>query len=329
MTEPRPAESCGYTMGPLPWALDQLARSYFRDFQATRSAIREHPGYSFHDGMSSLRATFHFFEGVVIGLRSTLEDFRKEASSGGLFQRRGRRRLEDLEQEVQKGMFMVAQTGMALVDHTRRLARKIAIPGYDERVRDEFAENAVHRFIQDLRNHLAHVCLTTPRWQVSTSFSGEWNAEFLLMPNDLTSSEDWHALSRQFLANHPGGINLQTLCGEYANRVSRFHEWFVASVDATVGDAITDYLRYERYLKAVGSRSWWNIILKQIVIPGHLDPYQYLDRYLTPAELIEIQSLKARSRQQVDRIIELVDEHGACDEDLRRTAYQVFGVEEP
>lgn len=329
MTGPQPAEPGRYTLGLLPWALDQLERAYFRDFQGTLAAIREHPGYSLHDSMSAVRATFHLFEGGVIGLRSTLDVFRTEARSGGLFQRRGRSRLEDLEHQAQKGVFMAAQAAMALVDHTRRLAQRITIPGYDERVRKEFAENEVHRFIQDLRNHLAHVCLTKPRWQVSTSFSGEWKAEFLLMPDDLTTSGDWHALSRQFLASHAGGVNLETLCVEYANKVSRFNEWFVASAYAMVGDTVADYLRYERHLKAVASRSAWNVILRQIVIAGHLDPYQYLDRYLTTSELREIQSFKMRSRQQVDRIIELVDEHEACDEDLRPTVYQVFGVGAP
>jgi len=33
-----------------------------------------------------------------------------------------------------------------------------------------------------------------------------------------------------------------------------------------------------------------------------------------------------RSKRQVDRIIELVDEYGACDEDLRKAVYELFGI---
>ena len=46
------------------------------------------------------------------------DDFRMEARPGELFQRRGQPGLAHLEHEVQKGMFMLAQPAMALVDHS-------------------------------------------------------------------------------------------------------------------------------------------------------------------------------------------------------------------
>ncbi len=93
-----------------------------------------------------------------------------------------------------------------------------------------------------------------------------------------------------------------------------------------MGPCVSDYLRCRRRLKAVTARATWNIILKQVLIAGKRDPYPYLERYLNSNEIDEVLQLPARSRRQVDRIIEIVDEYGACDDELRETAYEAFGV---
>lgn len=71
----------------------------------------------------------------------------------------------------------------------------------------------------------------------------------------------------------------------------------------------------------------WSI--SQVVIQGKHDPYAYLPKYLTPQELEDVRSLPHRSIVQVDRIIEIVDEYGACNDEVRDMAYKAFGVERP
>jgi hypothetical protein len=62
------------------------------------------------------------------------------------------------------------------------------------------------------------------------------------------------------------------------------------------------------------------------VLARRLDPYLYLDGHLNAAEMQEVLQLPKNSAKQVDRIIEILDEYGACDNDLRRMIYQAFGV---
>jgi hypothetical protein len=87
-----------------------------------------------------------------------------------------------------------------------------------------------------------------------------------------------------------------------------------------------DYLRCMKRIKAVSSRSFWNLIFQQVVIAGKRDPYTYLDHYLTEEELNEVNALPHRSRKQIDRIIEFVDEHEACDDELRQIINKAFGA---
>ena len=54
------------------------------------------------------------------------------------------------------------------------------------------------------------------------------------------------------------------------------------------------------------------------------DPYKHLDRHLTPEQIAEVYSLPMRSQKQVDMIIDSIDKDGACDEELRRLAYELF-----
>jgi hypothetical protein len=94
------------------------------------------------------------------------------------------------------------------------------------------------------------------------------------------------------------------------------------------GEHISDYLRYRRILNRFASESTWTSLLEQVFIPKKLDPYMYLDRYLTKQELEEVLSLPPRSKEQVDRIIQLIDEYGACTEEIRKRVYEFFNVKE-
>ncbi len=54
------------------------------------------------------------------------------------------------------------------------------------------------------------------------------------------------------------------------------------------------------------------------------NPYNHLRVYLTEQQLEEITGLPHGSRQQIDRIIAIVDSVGACDESLREMIYRWF-----
>jgi hypothetical protein len=91
-------------------------------------------------------------------------------------------------------------------------------------------------------------------------------------------------------------------------------------------DDLEEYLTCKRMYNAVNTQSMWNRLLTQLFPQKKIDPYMYLDRYLSNDEIEEILSLPFRSRLQVDRIIQHVDEYGCCDEELRSATYRLFGV---
>ena len=67
-------------------------------------------------------------------------------------------------------------------------------------------------------------------------------------------------------------------------------------------------------------------MLKQKVMEQGVDPYDHLGAHLTPEELAEVLAMPLRSKEQIDRIMEIVDEFGLTDDDLRQLAYAAFGI---
>ena len=56
---------------------------------------------------------------------------------------------------------------------------------------------------------------------------------------------------------------------------------------------------------AVNIQDSWNLLIKQAFLSKNIDPYMYLDRYLTMNETEEVLSYPFKSKEQVDRIIEM------------------------
>jgi hypothetical protein len=318
-----------FTLGPLPWSLGALEKSYFQSFTATWNYIQEHPGYRLYEDVKSLRITFRIFTQSVEDFLSALYDFHHQAHFGGLFQRRNRSRFDEVILKVRKSVFTASQSAMSLVAHTRKLNKNVQINGYNVRVDSEFANNSKHHFIQDLRNCLSHITMIEPHWQLSHSMEKGRETKFVLKQDELLRNKNWNSLSLAYIKQNSKGINLKDLFLEYNKKVSGFHEWYINQFYKANETEIQDYLRCERHIKAISSKSNWNLILKQIVIDAGRDPYDYLIRYLTEDELERVYSLPMRSKAQVDLIIEIIDEYGACDADLRQLAYKAFRVTDP
>jgi hypothetical protein len=313
-----------YTLGPLPWSEEVLRQAYFRNFIHAQKAIQEHPGFVAHDALCALQLSLDIFLDAVSELFQSTQAFRIDAQSPEFWTRPAQSRFHRRELAVRRGVFTAATSALALVDASRRIRKKIMVVDYDVKRSAMFSEE--HVFIQKLRNYVSHYRMIEPAWQRSFSAT-ERRTQFLLRPNILLQWDGWEK-ARAFINRYPDGIDVEELFKEYQTCVERFYAWFRKDVARVSEPQLSEYRGYEKMLKRFGTRALWNLLLEQVTT-GHLDPFPYLDRYLTRTELDEVLSLPTRSRIQVDRIIEILDEYGACDEELRKKAYRAFGVEIP
>lgn len=315
-----------YNLGPLPWSDDILVAAVWRNPSQAQDWVNEHPGQVILVRLDSLKSALGIFEDSAEQFSECLLRFHADAREGRLFRRNRRSDLQAYEQKFQKLLYVFASSAMTLVDQARILSQKVAIPEYGTRVRDGFATNPRHRFIQELRVDVIHVTLHRPGWQLTSERDGGSTTRFMLWPKQLARLSDYNAQAQRFVDEHPNGIDLGRLILDYSAQVREFHKWLRQATESVAGDMIADYKRCSNRIMSVSSRSFWKVIFQQVVIAGKRDPYAYLDRHLTDSELEEVNTLPHRSQRQVDRIIELVDEHEVCDDELRQIIYKAFCV---
>lgn len=315
-----------YKLGPLPWGNEQLEAKVWSDGPTVQEWVKEHPGFEFEERLESLQAMLRIFESSGSRFQEQLKRFHMETAEGGLLRRNRRHDLAALKEQVQELLYLFTSSAMTLVDQSRALSKKVALPGYEERKNKDFVGDPQHRFIQELRVDLVHVALHQPSWQITSGRDEERESKFMIHAKGLRRAPSYNKHAKSFLIQNPKGIDLGHLVESYTQKVLSFHAWFRDQVESVVGDQMDDYRRCCRCVRAVSSRCWWNILLKQVVIAGARDPYDYLGEYLTDEEMREVCSMPSRSRAQIDRIVELVDEEGACNEELRKVVYEAFGA---
>lgn len=321
-------KNSNYTLGPLPWEEENLKIAYFSDFSRTRKAIKEHPGFLAHQALESIRLSLDIFLDSFSDLMKSIDLFTKESEAPEFWTRSKKEQFKKLELSIRRGVFSTVTSAMALVDNSRNISEKFTPPDYQLRINNTFDNSEEHKFIQDLRNFVNHFKMIEADWKVSWS-EGDKYTQFLLHPGKLLYWDGWTSLAKKFIKQSPQGIDVKILFENYKTRVEEFHRWFHTEIERLSQPELSEYLRYERSLNKFETKSFWDIMFHQVIPNKKINPYKYLDRYLTKSELDEVLSLPMNSQIQVDKIIEKVDEYGACDEELRQLIYTAFNIQNP
>lgn len=325
-------------LGSHPWDDEALRAAYWRSFTETRTAIKASPGGRAQEILDDLRLSFEVFGAAVDDLLSACEAYRVGLSDPRFFDRVNEAAQERAILAVRRGTFCAVASALALVDHSRRARDRWQLPGYRERVKAEFAQNPEHRFVQGLRNYVSHFRPSSSTWREVTTYgpAGKRETSFVLRAEELLAWDEWDPPAREYIRSAPKNvIDLESLFRGYRERVTQFQEWLRDLVESIARPELAQYRHYKAVVDQLASWSSWNLVIREFVLKRNLDPYTYLNRYLTPAQLEEVRALPSQSREQVDRIIELVDRHRACayshrgrsqGDELRMAVYRAFGV---
>lgn len=310
-----------------PWIKEQIIVSTFRNFTETLRAIDSLPGGIISSELESVHLSLNIFLDATYDLLSSINFFKGESERPDFWNRTRRSDFETLELRIQRGVFTATMAAMALVDHSRRFSGKYPVEFYREKVREYFLENPLHRFVQNFRNYMTHVRIAKSNWVVKHDKQGR-SVFFFLTQENLSKWDGWDTPSKSYIAENPDGVNIEELFNDYSKKVKLFHDWFRSQVWQKHSEEFREFFDCKKTYNATHVRSTWNMLIQQAFLPKKIDPYIYLDRYLSNNEIAEVLSLPFRSNQQVDRIIEFIDEYRACDDELRKLVYELFGVTE-
>ena len=208
---------------------------------------------------------------------------------------------------------------------SRVFNKEYEIAGYNGEIEKYFSNNKLHGFIHSLRRYITHIRFTKANWVIKHSREGR-TVFFLLDIETLLRFKDWDSLAKAYISKHSKGINVEELFEEYSKNVKKFHNWLFVAVFEKYGEELEEYLSYLRKIRRFSSESNWNILVNQVVKQKKLDPYIYLNQYLQDDQIEDVFSRPYRSKEQVDRIIELIDSYQICTETLKKDVYEIFNV---
>lgn len=314
-----------FTLGPPPWSEKELKKAFFSNWEYTTETIRKLPGFAVHQTLHTLQLSLDIFRDSVRELLESIRLFQTGSASKQYWGRPNQKRLQKLELSIRRGVFVSATSAMALVEHSRNAARAFSVPGYHDQVGSSFDNNKEHRFIHSLRRYVSHWKMIETNWVISWSATSGRKCQVLFQHDKLMTWDDWDRLSKDFINKHPDGIDVEVLFRNYLGHVENFHRWFHGELKKVSEPELSEYRKYEQMLTRFEVKAFANVALKEMVI-GKIDPYEHLDRFLTKSEIDEVLRLPKRSTEQVDKIIEILDEWNASDEELRQTIYTAFGV---
>lgn len=321
---------------PLPPELfEEVANVSGLELDAVMSV---HPGRKIWERHSSYLVSARVFDRSFADLLSAIGRF-EAAVNNDIFNRSNEGELEDIESDVQKELFAATSAAHSLVDHSRRIKSVAELSDHDAKRIECFGDDSLHDFVIALRTLLHHLHAVKAGWNLRNDFEHGETAGFMLWRKDIEaalSQSDTSFTANQrsridaYVKAAPEHIDLKSIFEEYRRRSQSFRVWFDQVLSGADLSALRDYERCLKENKKRSIRMYWNALIGNFLNwnkPIRL--YDHLPRYLSPDQLNEIYAMPLRSSEQIDRIIEIVDREGACDDSLRARVHRLFECAPP
>jgi hypothetical protein len=293
----------------------------------------DHPGFKAWNRYDSYHVSLRIFNRTVPDLLRAIQRF-ETSLEDGILDRTKKEDLEDIEGAIQKELFAVTNAAHSLVDHARRLQKELQIVDYEEMRAKCFGEDRLHDFVIGLRTLLHHLDALEAGWNITNDFKRGKTASFVLHRKELQLAVDQSTQSfsvgalkqiREYIAAAHDVIDLKLVFHEYQKRVTHFHNWFGEQLVAGNFIALRDYERCIKENRNRSSRTIWKALIGNwLNWKEPPNPYTYLPRFLSAEQLAEIHALPMQSKEQIDRVIQLVDQENACDTVLREQIHLLF-----
>ena len=290
--------------------------------------LKHHRGYDLADKIRSLRTAKDLFEHSHEELICALSEFHNFTRTSSFYERAHRPEHRKLETKIRKEIYCFSSLAHSLPDQFRKLRSDWEPNNFAERMKAAFREDGLHDFICGLRNALHHRSMVEADWEIRNSGSAA-TSHYVFAKDELVAvgRDAWNASGRKYLDNAPPEIDIGILVRDYFDRVREFYDWLLSESDNQAPAIVQDYRRLVRLHHQNSARQTYRFLIDQF-LQRRVNPYDYLPKYLSVSELLQVDQLASNSREQVDLIIHFIDEYDACDDDLRSKIYSLFEVRE-
>ena len=146
--------------------------------------------------------------------------------------------------EVKRHVHNFVLAAKTLIDHTREFikehyANMPVFVSYNSKIKAEFSEAPVAKFVQDLRNYMTHRGLPSSDlfFQARQNPDRPEDGQTLVMgvqyrTEELLQWDRWTAPARKYIEEADEHLQIHVFAEDYVERVLRFHAWLDAELNA-------------------------------------------------------------------------------------------------
>jgi hypothetical protein len=303
--------------------ISQLADDDFSE------VMKCHPGFARERQLRSLWAVLEIFLTACTDLLTAIQRFSKHDL--GIRTPSRERALVKILAQVQKEIFAASAAAGALEKHTdtvrkqtERAKKPLITKKEYEDLRAAVLDLDQHEFVVELRNNLSHSKFIESAWRITYSVGGK-EATFEFTTSQLLSEGEFTERAVTYIGTFRDKIDVATLFKDYRGKIEKLYAQLHDLIESRLPVEVTDYRGCVDSHTLARTRSIYRFLLK-LGIARQVDPYAHLAEHLDPEQLEEVNQLPARSIEQVNRIIELVDQAGVCDDEIRELVLRLFKV---
>lgn len=309
----------------VPWSSDLIERLFYMSQDHFEDAMEHHSGHKLYNAHQSVRFFLKLFNVACEELEGAIEHYHQSVKDPEFFSHKDRTKHDHVVFVINQRVFNVSSAADALKNFSIKQESHYAPEDYASKKRQCFAENGVHQFIQKLRVALHHEHFIMGSPTITRTSNDTHETQLCLYSRKLLKLKQIreNKQSREFVESNGEKIDIGDVFVQYAETVNGFHEWLLECMGNS-----PEYVDYERCLRErrnQGSRVSYSILLQAWIDKG-LNPYDYLDKYLKAEQLGVVNDLPHGSKEQVDKIIELLDKDKACNNQVREKVYRLFKV---
>ena len=142
-----------------------------------------------------------------------------------------------VHREVNRRFHNFLAAAKTLIDHTRVFVGKHyegtdLNTSYQERVKSDFAEDELSRFMQDLRNYTLHYELPIAIMNLNYTRGEGIKTGAYIVTEELQQWQGWSPLSAAFLKRQQIEISPLNTVNDYSEKIETFHFWLDAALDS-------------------------------------------------------------------------------------------------
>ncbi len=231
-----------------------------------------------------------------------------------LFWLKNRDQLMSVLRDVIRLLHNLVASAISLIDHTRRLHRKLyassgEFSDYQSRVDHDFARDPLAQFVKCLRQYCQHY--KAPQLDITVSWrqgDEKPTRTVNLLARDLQTFDDWTAEARKYLDTIQEKIGVLTVATDYRNKVIGFYEWFQSRQQEIHSEEIERFRAKERELVLLMLEDKIDAHLAQSDKPHHRDNDEIFLSIFTSKEFAELDQTPRDSPQRASRAIVILDE---------------------